>query len=112
MAKLQIVHCRCCKGNIDRNTEKEGVDWIQTSKTWFYHKKCYEDWVYNKDNLHATKEDSEWMQYAYNYLTKDIKIPINYCKFKSQWENFTKSNMTSKGIYFSLRYFYDIQILL
>ena len=33
---------------------------------------------------------------------------VDYVKFTSQWNNFLKKNMTAKGIYFALRYFYEI----
>ena len=35
-------------------------------------------------------------------------MSVNYVKFTSQWNNFLKKNMTAKGIYFALRYFYEI----
>ena len=34
--------------------------------------------------------------------------PIDYKKTKSQWKNFLKQNKTAKGIYFAIRYFYDV----
>lgn len=107
--KLGIVHCRCCKGDINRETQKEDIDWIMRSKGWYYHKKCYEDWVAKKDELHAIKDESEWLDYTWDYLTRDIKIGMEYLKFKNQWDNFLKKKMTAKGIYFCLRYFYDVQ---
>ena len=37
-------------------------------------------------------------------------MSIDFTKFNSQWENFTKPNkkMTPKGIYFAMRYYYDV----
>lgn len=107
--KLPIVHCRCCKGDIDRNTQVEGKDWIMRARGWYYHIDCFNDWVASKDNLHAQKNENEWLDYTWEYLTRDLKIGMEFGKFKSQWDNFLKKKMTAKGIYFTLRYFYDVQ---
>ena len=107
--KLGIVHCRVCNGEIDRNTTEEGKDWLMRSKGWFYHKDCYDSWVAEKDNLHASKGNEEWLDYTWEFLTKEMLMEIDFIKFKKQWESYLKKNMTAKGIYFSLRYYYDIQ---
>lgn len=107
--KLGIVHCRVCNGEIDRNTTEEGKDWIMRSKGWFYHKDCYDNWAAEKDSLHANKNNDEWFDYAWNFLTKEMLMEIDYPKFQKQWASYLKKNMTAKGIYFSLRYYYDIQ---
>lgn len=110
MAKLAIVHCRLCKKEIDRNIEKEQIDWVMKSKNWYYHTKCYEDWINKKDDIHTKDLNEEmWKDAAYQFLQKDLKISINYQKFNSQWNNFVKTGKTPKGIYFSLRYFYSIK---
>lgn len=109
MKKLGLCHCRICKGPIDRNTTQEGIDWVMPSKNWFYHKKCYDDWGKKKGDVHATLDAELWKDATWDYLTKELKIPIIYEKMKSQWENFIKKGKTAKGIYFSLRYFYDVQ---
>lgn len=109
MAKLQPVHCRLCGQLIDRNVGQEGTDWIIRSRGWYYHKDCYESWVSSKDDIHSQKKESEWMDYAWDFLTHDVKISVDYIKFQKQWEAFVKKNMTPKGIYFCLKYFYDIQ---
>jgi hypothetical protein len=104
--KLGLVLCRVCKKEIDRNTE---TDWIMPSKNYFYHKKCHEDWVEKKDDLHAKATDNEWHDAMIYYLAHVIKAPIDYKKTESQWKNFLKQNKTAKGIYFAIRYFYDVQ---
>ena len=38
-----------------------------------------------------------------------IKAEIDYKKTTSQWKNFLKQNKTAKGVYFAIRYFYDVQ---
>lgn len=109
--KYNLVQCRVCgKKNIDRNTQVEGVDWIMKSKNFFYHKQCFDQWISDKDDLHQDRTTAEWMDYAWDFLVRDVRITdLNYIKFKTQWESFLKKNMTSKGIYFVLRYFYDVQ---
>ena len=91
MAKRALVHCRICKAAIDRDNQ---TDWIEPTPKWFYHTSCYEDFA---------KKSA-----VYDYLRRDLKMSINYQKFNSQWNNFLKKDMTAKGIYFALRYFYEI----
>ena len=110
MAKKPLVHCRICKASIDRENQ---TDWIEPTPKWFYHISCYEDFANKKGriregDINAEVEDDIWKSAVYDYLRRDLKISINYVKFTSQWENFLKKNMTAKGIYFSLRYFYEI----
>lgn len=110
MAKASVVHCRLCKKEIDRSVGKENVDWIMRSKGWYYHKTCYDDWIAKKDDIHTNNVDEElWKDAAYQYLHRDLKIAIDFIKFDSQWKNFLKQGKTPKGIYFSLRYFYEIK---
>jgi hypothetical protein len=109
MKKFGPCHCRVCKGLIDRNVLKEGEDWVMPSKNWYYHTKCYEDWGKKKNDVHANFNEDLWKDATWNYLVKELKIPIDFTKMNSQWTNFIKKGKTAKGIYFSLRYFYDIQ---
>lgn len=110
MAKKPIVHCRRCHGEIDRNTQD---DWTMPSKGWYYHKSCYEDFVKKKGNIKEGDisidvDDDLWKTAVYDYLRLDLKMGLDYRKFTSQWDHYLKKNMTAKGIYFTLRYFYEI----
>lgn len=110
MAKRPLVHCRICKASIDRDNQ---TDWVEPSPKWFYHISCYEDFANKKGrisegDLTAEVEDDIWKSAVYDYLRRDLKMTLNYVKFTSQWDNFLKKNMTAKGIYFTLRYFYEI----
>lgn len=106
--KLNIVHCRICKGEIDRNIQKENIDWIMRSKNWYYHKKCFDEWVRTKDDIHTNDPNEEfWKDASYYFMTKELLISIDFNKFNSQWKNFLKKKYTPKGIYFSLKYFYE-----
>lgn len=105
-----IVKCRICKQQFD--TEKLSVkEWIMPNPRCYYHRTCYEDWKANRNNLKASGyEDDFWYESLVDYLYRDIKMPIDFTKLQGQWENFTKpaKKMTPKGIYFAIRYYYDI----
>ena len=113
MAKFPLVTCRACgRKDIDRNTQIEGVDYIMRSKNWYYHKECYENWVEAiKDaNLANNTNTAEmWLDAIWEYLTKELKIIIDYRKLQNQFKSFTKKKQTPKGIYFALRYYYDVK---
>lgn len=109
MSKLGLVTCRACgKKDIDRNTQVENVDWVMRSRNYFYHKKCYDDWINGKDELNSKKADTTWMDYAWDYLHGEKHIPLDFQKFKHQWDQYLTKNMTAKGMYFCLKYFYDV----
>lgn len=111
--KLPLVHCRICKGAIDRQNQQEGSEWVMPVEKWYYHTTCYEDFGKKKGairegDLTIEADDDLWRAAVYDYLKKDLKMPLNYTKFLSQWKNFLKKDMTAKGIYFTLRYFYEV----
>jgi hypothetical protein len=111
MAKRPLVHCRICKGEIDRDNQH---DWIMPQEKWYYHSACYEDFGKKKGaikegDLTIEADDDLWKSAVYDYLKRDVKISLNFTKFQSQWNNFLKKGMTAKGIYFTLRYFYEIE---
>lgn len=106
-----IVTCRICKAKID--TDKTD-DWIMPTKNYYYHKTCYEDFGRKKGaikegDINIELDDEMWFSAVYDYLKKDLKIVPNFTKLSSQWKNYLKKGMTAKGIYFTLRYFYEIQ---
>ena len=110
MAKRALVHCRICKGEIDRDNQ---TDWVEPTPKWYYHTSCYEDFANKKGRIRegdisAEVEDDIWKSAVYDYFRKDLKIGLNYVKFTRQWDSFIKKGRTAKGIYFSLRYFYEI----
>lgn len=108
--KLPKVHCRICKRAIDRNTEKENVDWIMPSRNFYYHKSCYENWKRDTANLQMAKEDDEWIDYIYDFIGRDLKGKYNYLKCESQRKSFIKKyGYTNKGMFFALKYYYEIQ---
>ncbi len=105
MAKLGIVHCRICNRDIDRNTEQENVDWIMPSRNYFYCKSCYDNW-----KAADTHTDEEWIDLIYDLLARDLKVSYDYYMCEAQRKKFiTQHHFTNKGIYFTLKYFYELK---
>lgn len=106
-----IVHCRVCGLEFDRNDKNltEGVDWVKPANRVYYHKACYDEYKANKDNVHSKMSDDAWFEATWEFLTKDLKAPVDYKKIRSQWNNFLKKKMTAKGIYFAVKYFYGVK---
>lgn len=102
-----IVMCRLCKKRFDTETEEAVI----IGKQSYYHKACYEDWKKNKDDAKGTMSAEFWYEAMIDYLYRDAKVSLDFMKLQSQWTNFIKpgNNMTPKGIYFTVRYFYDVQ---
>ena len=105
-----IVKCRVCKQPFDIDS-LDPAEWVKQLQLCYYHKKCYEDWCSCKDNAKTTNKDADfWYESLVDYLYRDIKMNIDFVKLKTQWASFIKpgKNMTPKGIYFAIRYYYDI----
>ena len=111
MAQKHIVQCRICKEKFDTTPLKEGVDWIMPSKNWYYHCKCYNDWNGKKKNNIKTNiiDEELWKDATYQYLHRGLKIGVDFGKFNAQFGRLIKKGRTPKGIYFAVRYFYEIE---
>lgn len=111
MAAKAMVMCRACKQRFNRNDPNltEGVDYVKPSKNMYYHKICYDDYQTSKLDIHAAKSDEVWFDAAWDYLRKELKHSFNFIKVKKQWLSFLNNKMTAKGLYFSLRYFYEVK---
>ena len=103
---MHIVKCRICKEQFDTDESK---DWVMPSVNWYYHTKCYENFGRKKKSIESEMDEELWLQASWDFLTKDQKIVVDFLKMKSQWDSFLKKKMTAKGIYFCLRYFYDVK---
>ena len=110
MAKA-MVQCRICKEKFNRLDPNllEGVDWVKPSNRVYYHKKCYDEYQNSRLDVHANMGDEVWFDATWEFLRKDLKYGFNYVKVRKQWESFLKNKMTAKGIYFSLKYHYEIK---
>lgn len=106
---MAMVMCRACRKRFDREKLVKDVDWVMPSKNYYYHKECYENWISDKGNLKANRADEQWIGYIWDYLKRDLKIPVDYAKCESQRKNFIKNkHYTNKGIFFALKYFYEV----
>ena len=84
--------------------DKAKSDWIMPSQNWYYHKECYETW------RAAPSTDEEWIAMIFDFLARDLKVSYNYHLCKQQIENYwKKQKINPKGIYFALKYFYEIK---
>ena len=103
--RFNPVKCRICGRLIDRNTEIEGEDWIMPSKNWFYCKECYQNW-----KSADTHTDEDWAALIYDFLARDLKVSYDYYMCEAQRKKFiTQHHFTNKGIYFTLKYFYELK---
>ena len=105
-----IVHCRICHQPINRDIPG---DWMRPSTNYYYHIKCYDDWVGRKKEraVDAERTDDEWFDLLKDYIYRDIKLPnIDWNKVVSQWKNFIRlKKYTPKGMYFAVIYFYEVR---
>ena len=108
---VAIVHCKICKQPFNRLDPNllEGVDWVKPSNRVYYHKKCYDEYQQSKLDVHANMADEIWFNAAWDFLRKDLKYGFNFVKVRKQWESFLKKKMTAKGMYFALKYYYEIK---
>lgn len=96
-----MAECRICHKPIDKNK----TDWIMPSRNYYYHKECYDSW-----KNAARPEDEDWIPMIYDLLGKEMKVSYNYFLCETQRKKFIKENkFTNKGIYFTLKYFYEIK---
>ena len=102
---MSMVMCRVCKQKFDKNKLQENVDWVMPSKNYYYHKECYDNWKNNKK-----KNDADWIALIYDFLARDLKVHYDYHMCEAQRKKFVNSKKyTNKGIYFTLKYFYEIK---
>ncbi len=109
MAK-HIVTCRICKEKFDAKEEERATIWIMPSKNCYYHKDCYDNWKGASKDINLKKNDEIWIDYIWDYISRDLKKSYDYQKANSQRKNFINSKgYTNKGIFFALRYAYEIK---
>lgn len=111
MAVERLMQCRYCKvRDIDLKNQIKGVDYVDTNgKGYYIHMSCFKRMEELKNNPKSQAENSFWFEALKEYLAKDLKMSMNYPKLNSQWNNFLKKGFTAKGIYFAVKYFYDVE---
>ena len=105
-----IVKCRLCKEQFDTN-KMSSAEWTLIGKRSYYHTSCYNEWVKGKQTVKSDVTDEDfWHESMIDYLYRDVKMSMDFAKIDNQWRSFTKPErkMTPKGIYFAVRYYYDI----
>ena len=97
-----IVTCRLCKQQFD--TEKE--EWVMPSVNYYYHAECYH--IMRDDK--REKGDDEWRDLIFDFISHSLNGDYDYHVINGQLTNYTtKKKYTCKGIYFALKYFYEIK---
>ena len=111
MARTIMVQCRICKEKFNRGDPNilEGRDYVKPSKNMYYHKKCYDAYLNSRLDIHANMDDERWFNACWDLLRRDLKYDFNFVKVRKQWEGFLKKKMTAKGMYFALKYHYEIK---
>ena len=100
---MHKVQCRTCKQYFDTDAIPR-EEWMLSSHGHYHHTKCYNDWKASQP-----KNDDEWIPRIYDFLTRDLKVNYNWYLCDSQRKKFLKEGKTNKGIYFALKYFYEVQ---
>lgn len=108
-----IVTCRGCKEKFDLSALSED-EWTTSATNWYWHKKCYDKKIALNSKMKEQTNDVEcteadWLDLLWFYLKKDLKIEANFVVIKKQWDKYIKKGYTPKGIYFCVRYIYDVK---
>lgn len=102
---MSLVTCRICKEKFDKDKTQKDEYWVMPSKNWYYHKKCYEDWRNT-----SIQSETDWVGLIYDFFSHDLKVSYDYHMCEAQRKKFvTQNKFTNKGIYFALKYFYEIK---
>lgn len=109
--KKTIYQCRSCKQPINTEVLEFGIDYVMPKKGVYYHASCYE----KKNKIALSTDNKEtndvWLDALYRYMRYDLCQEINYPKLQGQWNSYLNNKMTAKGIYYAVRYMYDIKKL-
>ncbi len=106
--KKTIYQCRSCKQPINTELLELGTGYVMPTKGVYYHTACYEK--KKKVNAITSNEaDEVWFDALYRYMKYDLIMEVNFMKLKGQWKSFLNNKMTAKGIYYAVRYMYDIK---
>lgn len=112
MAK-HIVKCRICKQEFATEDLEQGKEWIMPSRNYYYHTRCYQTWVNGKDSVSVNDcTEDDWFNIMWAFFKLDLRCTLDtgaFMMIKRQWDNFVADKKTPKGIYFTLKYFYEVK---
>ena len=111
MVKKPQVKCPQCGKSFYREDGIEDVDWVHI-KNRYWHKDCYAIYLEFRKTVGVKDvlDDDRWFQEMKDYLWFDAQLPgIDFKLIAKQWGAFLKQGYTAKGIYLTLRYFYDVK---
>lgn len=101
------VICRICKQKMDLDKMEIG-EWVMPTPRFYYHSRCYDDWKNQNIDLVAEHKSEFWYESLIDYLRRNL-MSLNEEVVEKQWNQYIGRGHTAKGIYFAIRYFYDIQ---
>lgn len=107
-----IVKCRWCNESFD--TEKlESDKWIMPVEKHYYHTDCFLE-KQKPGALRPEKQGDDfsvWSKNIFDFIQRDLKGECNYSRISQQMKQFKIKNKdwTYKGMYFALKYFYEIK---
>ena len=90
-----LVKCLYCNKIFDRNVEP-----CQKIGRRYAHQECYE---------RNYTESDEYKEKIYDYVKKLFGANYKYLSIESQRKNFIKKGMTNKGIYYTLKYHFEVR---
>ena len=104
-----IVQCRICKQKIHKKKMFENIDWVMPSNRQYFHKECYYNWKRKAEDIHSNDlTEDMYKNSVFDFLIRNLRIMPNFPKVHKQWNAFLKQGKTAKGIYFSLKYYYEV----
>ena len=92
-------HCRIC--GLLLNLKED--DWIKPVNNYYYHRDCYNKWKKSDP-----AKDEEYEDLIYDFIKRDMHFDYDYWKCETQLKKFKKDGMTLKGVFFALKYFYEV----
>lgn len=117
MAK-HIVKCRYCNESFDTTSLVEGIDWVKPKERTYYHKVCYDKKQieeYNKKITPKSQKNNKdpeieqyWKEIA-EFFSKDLKVEPKWSMARVQYNNCIKKGFRPKGIFLTLKYFYEVR---
>ena len=110
--------CPFCGKAVDKNgfnCIKNNIQGLDTRS--YYHIQCHrlaqttpkEEWPYKIFKAQQKNSDLDiWAENIYDYMLMEQRIMPDMMRIKSQMKNFEKKGMRPKGIFLSIRYFYEV----